>query len=62
MKIISWLTDVYRILRPAGGNLRSLHGAQLDAFMREMYPPTAFDAAPNRGITLNLRVGDSDSD
>ncbi len=63
MRFISWLTDIYRILRPAGGELRSLDGDELDAFMREMYPPTFFDPPPEqRGITLNLRVGADDSD
>ncbi len=60
--LISWPTDIYRILRPAGGELRSLDGDELDEFMRQMYPPTAADPVPEQhGTTLNLRVGTDES-
>ncbi len=54
--IISWSIDIYRILRPAGGELLSLDGDELDAFMREMYPSTMWEG-DTRGTTLNLQVG-----
>ncbi len=61
--LISWPTDIYRILRPAGGNLRSLNGDELDAFMREMYPENYWSSLPAENVfTLNLRVGVDDGD
>ncbi len=57
--LFSWPTDIYRILRPAGGDFRSLDGDELDAFMREMYPPTFFDPPPG-SIVLTLSLPNID--